>query len=308
MSSRTAERTKAVRKAWEREQLLVSSGEGTRDWTPDQQQSILDIGIALDDEGKPFEGQHMKSVAAYPEYAGDPNNIQFLTRQEHLEAHDGSWQNQTNWYYDPITKQKFPFADALVPCKVIQLSNPIILPLSKGIPVEIECEPIQKKANVPEDDANARVVANRPPTSGRSYNGTTRAHDLAPIAPKKIPKGERKIIKAIKSVGRFIVEHPFESLEIAGVVVTGILRIVASSSSPGSISDTTDRESAETFEDDQSPSTKNDIASAVADIIEKANRSSPREHEVPGHGQHYHTKDGVIWREKDPYRRGGPKE
>ncbi len=34
-------------------------------------------------------------------------------------------------------------------------------------------------------------------------------------------------------------------------------------------------------------------------------RSSPKEHIVPGHGQHYHTKDGVIWKEKDPYPRGG---
>ena len=34
-------------------------------------------------------------------------------------------------------------------------------------------------------------------------------------------------------------------------------------------------------------------------------RSSPKEHMVTGHGQHYHTKDGVIWKEKDPYPRGG---
>ena len=33
--------------------------------------------------------------------------------------------------------------------------------------------------------------------------------------------------------------------------------------------------------------------------------ASPQEHIVPGHGQHYHTKDGVIWKEKDPYTRGG---
>ncbi|EFP61424.1 hypothetical protein HMPREF0983_02126 [Erysipelotrichaceae bacterium 3_1_53] len=33
-------------------------------------------------------------------------------------------------------------------------------------------------------------------------------------------------------------------------------------------------------------------------------RSSPDEHVVKKHGQHYHTKDGVIWKEKDPYSRG----
>jgi hypothetical protein len=34
-------------------------------------------------------------------------------------------------------------------------------------------------------------------------------------------------------------------------------------------------------------------------------RSSPSEHTVQGHGQHYHTKEGVIWKEKEPYLRGG---
>ena len=34
-------------------------------------------------------------------------------------------------------------------------------------------------------------------------------------------------------------------------------------------------------------------------------RSSPEEHTVPAHGQHYHTKDGVIWKEKESYQRGG---
>jgi len=26
---------------------------------------------------------------------------------------------------------------------------------------------------------------------------------------------------------------------------------------------------------------------------------------VPGHGQHYHTRGGVIWKEKESYQRGG---
>ena len=34
-------------------------------------------------------------------------------------------------------------------------------------------------------------------------------------------------------------------------------------------------------------------------------RSSPEEHTAPAHGQHDHTKDGVIWKEKEPYQRGG---
>ena len=129
MSSRTAAAHKAIVAAWEKEQELVRQGKGTRDWTLEQQNDILDPdrGKAYDADGRAFDGQHMKSVAKYPEHQGDPDNIQFLTRQEHLEAHKGSWQNQTNWYYDPATKQFFEFDEnELIPCKIIELSNPVI--------------------------------------------------------------------------------------------------------------------------------------------------------------------------------------
>lgn len=126
MSNRTADSNRAIRQAWEREQELVAQGQGTRDWTPEQQQDILDKGKAYDEDGKAFEGQHMKSAEAYPEYQGDPDNIQFLTRQEHLDAHQGSWQNPTNWYYDPDTREYHDFGEGKYePCEVIDLSNPI---------------------------------------------------------------------------------------------------------------------------------------------------------------------------------------
>lgn len=137
-SSSIKEKNKAIRKAWEREQLLVSEGKGTRDWTKEQQQDILnpDKGKAYDEKGRAFNGQHMKSVAKYPEYQGDPDNIQFLTRDEHLEAHKGSWQNPTNWYYDPTTKQFFDFGEGgLIPCKIIELNNPIITTGNGGVDV-----------------------------------------------------------------------------------------------------------------------------------------------------------------------------
>ena len=79
MSRRTAEASKAIREAWQHEQTLVSEGQGTRDWTPEQQQSIIDVGKAYDDDGKAFIGHHMKSAERYPEYQGDSENIQFLT-------------------------------------------------------------------------------------------------------------------------------------------------------------------------------------------------------------------------------------
>lgn len=130
--SRTSikERDKAIRKDWEREQQLVLEGTGTRDWTKEQQKDIIDPdkGKAYDDQGRAFEGQHMKSAAEYPEFQGSPDNIQFLTRDEHLEAHKGSWQNPTNWFYDPVTKEYHDFGEEeLVPCKIIELCDPIVM-------------------------------------------------------------------------------------------------------------------------------------------------------------------------------------
>ena len=52
MSRRTAEASKAIRIAWEKEQQRVLEGRGTRAWTPEQQQSIIDKGKAYDEEGR----------------------------------------------------------------------------------------------------------------------------------------------------------------------------------------------------------------------------------------------------------------
>lgn len=43
-----------------------------------------------------YQGHHIKSVKGFPDLAGDPNNIQFLTRSEHLKAHGGNWKNITS--------------------------------------------------------------------------------------------------------------------------------------------------------------------------------------------------------------------
>lgn len=125
----TNARYQAVRKAWKREQQLVWEGKGTRDWTREQQRDILNLkkGRAYDDLGRAFEGQHMRSAAEYPEDLGNPDNIQFLTRDEHLKAHKGSWKNPTNWYYDPLTDTYTDFGnDQIAPCRIIELSDPVI--------------------------------------------------------------------------------------------------------------------------------------------------------------------------------------
>lgn len=85
----------AVKKAWKNEQNLVrTTGKGTREWTSSQMTELLNTGKV-----KGFVGHHMKSVKGFPSLAGDPNNIQFLTRTEHLLAHGGNWRNITYGRY-----------------------------------------------------------------------------------------------------------------------------------------------------------------------------------------------------------------
>lgn len=127
MSTRTADATRAVEKAWEQEKQYVVDGKGTRNWTTDQQREIILLGKAYDNDGAAFEGHHMKSVEAYPRYQGRCENIQFLSREEHIiGAHEGNPQNKTNGYYNPKTGQTKEFGKRLYePCKVRNLSNPI---------------------------------------------------------------------------------------------------------------------------------------------------------------------------------------
>ena len=126
MSSRTAGASRAIREAWENEKRLVLEGKGTRDWTEEQQKQIEEKGKAYDDKGMAFEGQHMKSVSAYPEYQDDPRNIQFLSREEHFAAHGGNWKNPTNGYYDPASKTMSDFGNSPPqPCVEMMLTNPL---------------------------------------------------------------------------------------------------------------------------------------------------------------------------------------
>lgn len=99
------ERQNAVRKAWKNEGERIKLGKGIRKWNPEEQREILERGSA-----KGYEGHHMKSVSLFSQYAGEPNNIQFLTEEEHLYgAHNGSYHNLTNGYYDPYEKRMIEF-------------------------------------------------------------------------------------------------------------------------------------------------------------------------------------------------------
>lgn len=105
------ERQNAVRQAWKQECERVKSGMGTRMWSKEQQDELLTRGSV-----RGYEGHHMKSVSLYPEYAGEPCNIQFLTEEEHLYgAHQGNYHNLTNGYYDPYDKVMTECDDADLP-------------------------------------------------------------------------------------------------------------------------------------------------------------------------------------------------
>lgn len=281
------ERNKAVREAWNKELELVQEGKGTREWTPEQQKDILEKGRAYDENGKAFEGQHMKSAEMYPEYQGEPGNIQFLTRTEHLEAHDGNWQNPTNWYYNPVTKEKFDFGDGpFIPCEIIQLPEPIIS-LTRD-------STIQENVIEEKEDFSKDVLKQSAETNKKTYSKpeTSKSPKVQVEVPKK---ANNMFVKGLKSVGRFIAEHPVESLEIAGVAIGGVAKAISSikGSGSGKTRSTT------------SASGNSSVAEKVADIVEKASRSLPSENDVTGHKQRYHTKNGVVWKDKAPYHRGG---
>lgn len=295
MSRRTAESNKAILAAWNKEQELVQEGKGTREWTPKQQQDILEKGKAYDDDGVAFQGQHMKSAEMYPEYQGDPGNIQFLTRAEHLEAHNGNWRNPTNWYFNPLTKEKIDFGDGpFIPCEVINLPEPVVI--------------------VPRDDSSFKEQKSEEKIQSDKYEDVLNQNKEVDkitdkkqntVAPPKIqtPKKSNMFVRGLKSIGRFIVEHPVESLEIAGVVIGGAAKAISSFRGSSSSSS-----AHSTMPQNDSNSTGACIVEKVADIVEKANRSIPSENDVSGHRQRYHTKDGVIWKDKAPYHRGGNKD
>lgn len=98
------QRLTAVRGAWKVEQTLARQNRGTRRWSVGQRAELLATGRV-----KGYEGHHMKSVKMYPQYAGNPQNIQLLTESEHLRAHNGNYHNPSNGYYNAQTKKMESF-------------------------------------------------------------------------------------------------------------------------------------------------------------------------------------------------------
>lgn len=278
MSSRTAGRNRAIRKAWENEKRLVLEGKGTRDWTPEQQEQIAEKGKAYDDKGRAFEGQHMKSVSAYPEYLDDPRNIQFLSHDEHLAAHGGSWMNQTNGYYDPALRTMSDFGDGPPqPCAEVPLTKPLypeFLNPASGATTNASTETTNASTSTPSLAA---------PSSRSS----------APAPAAATPKGNlRQWTQSLKRVAQQTWSNPHVRAAVltTAPVVAKVAIDALGDRSPRGVRATT-------------PSTQSSTrraTAASADALREARRS-PDEHGVSG----YTRKDGTSVR---PYQRGGKKD
>ncbi len=314
MSRRTAEASKAIREAWENEQIRVAEGKGTRDWTPEQQQSILDLGKAYDEDGKAFIGHHMKSAEAYPEYQGDPENIQFLSYQEHLKAHDGNWRTPSNWYYDPVTGIKHEFGDGkYVPCEIIELSSP----LSPPPPIEPEVTPA-KETETEQNPKDGPVSAE----SAEEQFADEKDDDTPPpYTPPVRYQPEKKgfwdkagdaIGSAFDWVKDFVEEHPIISGLIgAGLAAVGKAAVDSATSKhsserhypsydPSSYrSDPSDDSYDDSDDSDFDDDSFNNDSTSTRDYPDE--RSSPTEHDVSGYTRQQNGKTVNV----RPYKRGG---
>lgn len=224
MSRRTAEASRAVKEAWEKERQLVLEGKGTRNWSSDQQKEILEKGKAYDSNGKAFEGHHMKSAEAYPEYQGDADNIQFLSREEHQNAHGGCFQNPTNGFFDPVTGTTEDFGNnSYQACKVIDLSNPVTSQKNSHIPLQDESATAKNErahSSPPQNkswfsQAKVFVVGKAAKARATIAKGGKAAGNAIAKAGKKVGGVARAVVKTVK-------EHPLEVIQIVTVAIQGV--------------------------------------------------------------------------------------
>lgn len=302
MSRRTAESNKAILAAWNKEQELVQEGKGTRDWTPKQQQDILEKGKAYDDNGVAFQGQHMKSAEMYPEYQGDPGNIQFLTRAEHLEAHNGNWRNPTNWYFNPVTKMKLDFGKGpFIPCEVVCLSDAIMSP---SVTLETKAEILleaREKVEKKETSKNKSEVETKSIKSVAAANT-----NFQPT--RRFGDGVEKILKVVFN---FFERHSVLK-RIVGSVVASVLIAIVQTKRKGRTSPSNRVSDVYSYEKPRSKSTSANINADEVKVDSIGNNDSeerllPSEHTVREHGQHYIKNGERVWIEKDSYTRGGNK-
>ena len=302
MSRRTAEANKAIASAWEREQCLVKEGKGTRDWTPQQQKDILEKGKAYDLDGKAMEGHHMKSVSIFPNYQGNPDNIQFLSRAEHFDAHGGNYQTPTNGYYNTIEKVTIVFENELTPCDIIVLSDPVV---ESNINHIISNNTKLKKGNFENssDSVNEEktfhnhIYSNNrsPRTSGT--NGLTKKAIFRDLyrAKETFHKIEAKhpvAVGVVKTVGPIVVKY------VLSYGTSKALDSINSSLKNNSKNNTVRTISSTTKIKSKGSGT---ISPSVSDAVKRGTHASPVKHSVSGYTKHMNGKEINV----APYVRGG---
>lgn len=313
------ERNKAIRLAWEREQELVSEGKGTRDWSQNQQRDILnpDKGKVYDENGRAFEGQHMKSASEYPEYQGNPDNIQFLTREEHLDAHKGSWQNPTNWYYNPKTKEFVDFGENKpIPCEIFDLTEPVVR-VNEGTQKSPETKGTTQKRDKEKSSGDKQRKETSPPKKSSSFSISTAK--LSPKASKSFGEKIRYAVEAVKGFGE---RHSVLTggLKAVGVVAAAIGTGAIANSSKGlgvgSKSSSSGGYHSVSPEDDYNYGGLNGDETEISfnecseeKSGEEVSSSQYTPNDVPAGKQRYHYKDGSVkWKDKPSYHRGGNKD
>ncbi len=277
MSNRTSKANRAIREAWENEKKLILEGKGSRNWTREQQQSIIDFGVAYDDNNKALEGHHKLSVEAYPEYQGDADNIQFLTRTEHKSAHNGNFQNSTKGYYDYKTKKTLIYNDKYEPNPIINLSDPIVISKNNSENSEYENGKISKKEK----------------------------HSLPPIK-----DSNAKTI--LKSVGKLIVDNKGKIAVGAGIIATAVFgKKVVNSDSVSKLSDVVKSLSKSALSKDVVTDVIDTTSQKTVDVIPKVKNVAEdiveklyTPNDVPEHTQKYYTLKGIIEKVVAKYHRG----
>lgn len=294
MSRRTSEASKAIQVAWQKERELVIKGHGTRDWTPEQQEEIITLGKAYYhseepgdiNDGKAFVGHHMKSVEAYPEFQGDPENIQFLSYTEHKEAHSGDFKNSTNGYFDPETKRTYDFGDEKYePCKIIKLTNSIknSINIEQGGSEKTERKNLNRKQNTFSD-----IIGNREQQASLEK-------PFFNIFPKE---NKKNFLELFKKKGHEYLGDKFKEA-IFSMTASFILDLVSRVRRSSNYSDKIFGDENTDFRD------KTADNGSLPGRNNSNKRLAPEKHTVSTHEQRYHTKKGTIIREKKSYQRGG---
>ncbi len=332
MSNRTAQSNKAVLLAWENERDLVDEGKGTRDWTRQQQEDILNRGRAYDENGKAFEGHHMKSVEEHSDFQGDPGNIQFLSRAEHKAAHGGDFHNPTNGYYDPITGITKQFGDnKYEPCRVIELSDPIKRVVEDIIDETKSARETEAKAELPDTQKEELVIeTNEKENKKQEFNRKKVDADKKQKNTKIYKKNTvNEVVSKAKKVGGNVVgavKKYWWVIPIVGAAVR-YARLNAENRSPDDYDDTGDNgffintgdpkieHEKDKPEKEREENLKKGLEEELNEELEKGQEkgqeregthASPKKHKVKAHGQHYGKEK--IWIEKEAYERGGKNE